>query len=99
MRLIAFVVIFASVFTVFCEKVRFDNYRVYTMIVENEEQLRALRELESYRDGIEFLESPQSIGDFAELIVPPHKLGDINDLFEKYHIKSLAKSNNLQRFV
>ncbi|XP_031623765.1 zinc carboxypeptidase-like [Contarinia nasturtii] len=99
MRLLTLVVIFASFYMAFCEKARFDNYRVYSMIVENEEQLRILQELENHRDGIEFLESPNSIGDFTELIVPPHKLADINDLFEKYEIKSLAKSNNLQKLI
>lgn len=36
------------------EKVRFDNYRVYSIKVENEEQLAALKNIENNPDGVGF---------------------------------------------
>lgn len=38
--------------SVFAEKARFDNYKVYTIQVENEKQLNTLQELEGTPDGV-----------------------------------------------
>lgn len=85
-----FVVAFGS------EKARFDNYRVYSVNVENAEQLKVLRELESYSDGILFLNGISDVGQISTLIVPPHKYSDIAELFGAYEIKNEMTSSNLQ---
>lgn len=91
------VAIFIACFVVaFGEKVRFDNYRVYSVNVTNEKQLKALHELEESSDGTTFLESPTSVGQAAELLVPPHKFADIAELFDAYDIKNHIKTRNLQ---
>lgn len=38
----------------FAEKARFDNYRVYHVAIENEIQLRALKELSENSDSVSF---------------------------------------------
>lgn len=38
--------------TVWAEKARFDNYRVYSIRVENKEQLSALKKIENNPDGV-----------------------------------------------
>lgn len=90
--------IFIGCFAVhtFGEKVRFDNYRVYSVNVDNEKQLKVLNELEAYPDGISFLESPTGVGRIAELLVPPHKFAEIAELFKTYAIKNHIKTSNLQ---
>jgi asparagine N-glycosylation enzyme membrane subunit Stt3 len=34
------------------EKARFDNYRVYKILIENEEQLEVMKQIDSYPDGV-----------------------------------------------
>lgn len=81
------------------EKARFDNYRVYSINVENEEQLKVLLELETYPDGTLFLNTPKSVGQTGTLIVPPHKYADIAEFFEAYNIKNHITAHNLQKLV
>lgn len=91
------VAVFIACFTAALgEKARYDNYRVYSVNVENEEQLKVLNELEAYPDGTRFLESPTGVSQIAELVVPPHKFADIAELFEAYEIKNRIKTENLQ---
>lgn len=89
-----FVIYFVSIS---CDKARFDNYRVYRVWIENQEQLELLQELESNQDGLSFFELPIPSRNTAEIIVPPHKFADIADLFDKYNMKSEIKISNLQR--
>lgn len=99
MNAIRFVLLFVGVALTLGEKARFDNYRVYSIEVENDEQLQVLNELENQQDGLLFLAPPTAKQTFVELIVPPHKFADISELCEKYHMKSDKKIDNLQRFV
>lgn len=99
MRFSVVLVIFASLFVVFCEKVRFDNYRIYLVHIENAEQLDVIQKLETNPDGLMFLETPTAVGGFAEILVPPHKFADIKELFDMYKLKNEIRTNNLQRFV
>lgn len=76
---------------------RFDNYRVYSVNIENDEQLKVLTDLEIYPNGILFFESPTGVGQIADLIVAPHKFADISDLFDAYKIKNRIKLKNVQK--
>lgn len=99
MKFIFFVSLLVNVALTLGEKARFDNYRVYSIEVENDEQLQVLTELENQQNGLLFLTPPTVAQTFVELIVPPHKFADISELCEKYHMKSDKKIDNLQRFV
>lgn len=92
-------VFFASIFVIFCEKIRFDNYQIYSINIENEKQFEVMENLESNQDGIIFLQSPTTIGDVAELIVSPQKLANITELFERYEISNKLRVENVQRFA
>lgn len=80
-----------------CDEVRFDNYRVYRVWIENPKHLKILQELENDQDGLSFLETPISFRDTVEIVVPSHQLAKLTGLFEKYQIKSEIKISNLQR--
>lgn len=79
------------------EKVRFDNYRVHSIKIENESQLKFLQELENIRDGLEFIDYPMVILQTIDIIVPPHKFADVTELFESNQIKHQIKIENLQK--
>ncbi|XP_055308561.1 uncharacterized protein LOC129572592 [Sitodiplosis mosellana] len=99
MKLITVAILFACFVACLGEKARYDNYRVYSIEVENEQQLEVLRDFESGRDGISFLETPTGIQQTAEIIVPPHKFADIGDLFEEQKLKNHVKIANLQTLI
>lgn len=80
------------------EKIRYDNYRIYTANIDNEKQLEVLQALESYRDGILFLESPMMVKRSADLLVAPHKFADVTNLFESFEINNEIKVENVQRY-
>lgn len=90
-------VLFAFFAQTFGEKARFDNYRVYSINIQNENQLEVLQGLESSQDGISYIEAPITVKRAAEMIVPPHKYADISEFFEKFGIEHEIKIDNLQR--
>ena len=97
MNLLTLATVFVSLVTALAEKARFDDYRVYSIEVENEQQLKVLKKFEDGLDGISFLETPTGIQQTAELLVPPHKFADIADLFEALKMKNFVKIFNLQK--
>lgn len=97
MKSVQILIVFGSLFVIFGEKARFDNYRVYSIDVENDKQLEVLLELENHQDGLSFMMPPTTNQTFAEIIVPPHKFADINELFDKFEMKNELKIENLQR--
>lgn len=98
MKAIIFIVLFVCVALSLGEKARFDNYRVYSIDVETDEQLQVLKEIENQQNGVLFLMPPTTTQTFVELIVPPHKFADISELCEKFQMKNDLKIDNLQRF-
>ena len=90
--------VFAACFiiVVLGHKARFDNYRVYSVDIGNDEQLKVLRDLEIDANGILFLEPPTGAGP-VDFIVPPHKFADISELFDTYEIKNRIKTENVQK--
>lgn len=100
MWLLAFLLIFSSFSMAICDKARFDNYRVYSIAIETDKQLKLLQDFESNNNNeLIFIEVPTTVGINAEILVPPHKFADISDLFEIYGLKAAVKVNNLQRLV
>lgn len=97
MSLFKLTIVFACFSLSFGEKARFDNYRVYSIKIQNEKQLEMLQGLENSQDGIVYIESPISIKRPAEMIVPPHKFADISIFFSVFSIENEIKIDNLQR--
>lgn len=81
------------------EKARFDNYRVYSIEIENVEQLQLMQELENQRDGLSFMMPPTSNQSLVEILVPPHKFGDVSELCNRFKMKNEIKIENLQRYL
>ncbi|EAT39609.1 AAEL008600-PA [Aedes aegypti] len=81
------------------DRVRFDNYRVYDVSVDNDEQLKVLQYLEQFSDGYSFWESPVQTNMNLKMVVPPHKVGDFEEMTERLNMKSSLTVNNLQELV
>uniref|UniRef100_A0A1B0CZA8 Zinc carboxypeptidase A 1 n=1 Tax=Phlebotomus papatasi TaxID=29031 RepID=A0A1B0CZA8_PHLPP len=82
----------------FCaaEKVRFDNYRVYKLTINDEEQLRAVQQLEDQDRGYTFWDFPAAVGQEVDIVVPPHKFADIQEFSAAYGTPIEVKINNVQ---
>lgn len=96
MKIFVLAIFVACFMVASAEKARYDNYRVYSIHIENEDQLKELQELEIHPDGISFLESPVGVDQSIDLTVPPHKFAEIAELFEANKIKNWIKTKNLQ---
>lgn len=99
MWLLAFFLVLSNLSMSICDKARFDNYRIYSVKIETEEQLKLLQEFANFQTEVVFLEPPTVIGISVEILVPPHKFADMSDLFQTYGLKAEIKVNNLQRLV
>lgn len=96
------VVLFTAVLIFFnsmsAEKARFDNYRVYSIEIANEEQLKVLQQLENHQDGLTFLIPPLAVPMRVEILVPPHKFADISELCEDHGISNEIQIEDLQKY-
>lgn len=97
MKLLILAIVLACFIVTFGEKARYDNYRVYSVEIQNEKQLKVLQELEKYRDGSSFMHSPASVSQNVDILVPPHKFAFISDLFEKYNVENSIKIDDVQK--
>lgn len=97
MKTLALLLISINIVIIHSEKARFDNYRVYLIAVESNDQLHVLQELENNPDGLLFMMPPATNQSFVEIIVPPHKFADISELCERFNMKKELKIENLQR--
>lgn len=79
------------------EKARFDNYRVYSIEVTNETQLKLLQELEDFQNGISFMKEPTTTGATVEIIIPPHQIAEIIEFFNEHKFQYRLKIENLQK--
>lgn len=98
MKLFALALFCACFVASFSEKARFDNYRVYSVNVENDIQLKVLQALEELPGGITFLDSP-NFKKTIDIVVPPHKFADVSELLKTYELKHYTKTNNLQKLT
>lgn len=79
------------------EKVSFDNYRVYSVNVKNEQQLLELVQLENAGiGGIQFWQSPSGIGRKADIMVAPNQVNVVSELIEKLNLESHVMVENVQ---
>lgn len=95
--LIPLIIIFDLVIGMNCDKVTYDNCRVYSIHPENEKQLKYLQKIEIDEQDLIFLTAPLSTRFPTDVVVPPHKFGYINEMIAEYGLKNEIKTENLQR--
>lgn len=93
MKLLALLCVFFAV--VAAEKMRFDDNRVYSLVVTNEEQLGWLHRLEIDGDGFLFWNNI-AIGSNVDLMVAPHRLSEFEEISAQLGITSELKVENVQ---
>lgn len=95
--IVLFTVVLISLESISAEKARFDNYRIYSIEIANEDQLKVLQQLENHQDGLLFLIPPLAVPMRVEILVPPHKFADISSLCEEHGITNEIQIEDLQK--
>lgn len=79
------------------EKARFDNYKVFSVEVSNEEQLKVLREMEEAPfSSYDFWKAPGKVGHSVDVMVPPHKSSEFEELMSSLKFETKLKISNVQ---
>lgn len=81
----------------FAAKARYDNYKLYSMNLTNEEQAQAVADLEQNTDSYDFWSGPSMVRD-VDVMVPPHKLADFEDFMTRFNIQYKIKVENIQKY-
>ncbi|GAB0094441.1 zinc carboxypeptidase-like [Sergentomyia squamirostris] len=81
------------------EPFRFDNYRVYTVKIQNDDQLKALKGLETGPHQYEFIDDPARSGQEVDLIVPPTYQDQFENLIKAESLKVELSIPNLQNLI
>nr|ALN12434.1 carboxypeptidase A [Anopheles stephensi] len=90
------VVAFGGVAIEAAEVARYDNYRLYRVTPQSEEQLRAVAAMEQASDSLIFLETARKVGDRFDIVVAPHKLADFTETLEADYIQHQVIDENVQ---
>lgn len=77
------------------EKVRYDNYKVYTVLPTNTTHLNILRNLERHGE-YNFWTDIKNVAMPVDVMVPPHLSSDFQDLISNHKMSSSLKINNVQ---
>lgn len=83
---------------VWSRQLTFEEFKVFNINVENEEQLKMLQDLGNQDDGYSYWKEP-IIGREADLVVPPNKLHDFHALASAKNLNFTLKISNIQRWV
>ncbi|XP_035789853.1 zinc carboxypeptidase-like [Anopheles albimanus] len=78
---------------------RYDNYRVYKVLIERVDQLELLQLIEQRPDGYTFLSDPVHLNTAVKLVVPPHKMAEFQELAERFELKATVAFDNLQAVI
>lgn len=81
----------------FGAKSRYDNYKLFSLTLENVEQVKLFQNLERDSDSYDFWSTPD-LGRDLDILVPPSKFGDFEDTLTRYNIKYYIKNENIQKY-
>uniref|UniRef100_A0A1L8DQZ2 Zinc carboxypeptidase A 1 n=1 Tax=Nyssomyia neivai TaxID=330878 RepID=A0A1L8DQZ2_9DIPT len=80
------------------ERARFDNFKVFTVEVDNDAQLQILRELEKV-SNYDFWKEPTKVGRSADIMVPPHKTSEFEEVMKSLNFRTDLKISNVQELI
>lgn len=78
------------------DKVRYDNYRLYSVQAKSDNEISLLQAIESDTNFMTFLTSP-SIQTTTDIVVPPYSVKNFESIFTRYGLTFEIKTDNFQR--
>ncbi|KAH8372967.1 hypothetical protein KR009_009165, partial [Drosophila setifemur] len=81
------------------DQARYDNYRIYNVEFENEEQITLFQKLEDQSDSLAFIGHAREIGQKLSILVAAHRVADFADLLTTYKLKHRVLTYNFQEKI
>lgn len=79
-------------------KARYDNYRVYRLVIKTEQQLQIFQEIEKSRDSYAFFGHPKRINQRIKVMVAAQKIPEISEILLRYDVEHQILVNILLTF-
>lgn len=98
MRKERFLIVLILLETLAEEKLRYDNYKVYTVLPTSTAHLKILKNLETQR-GYNFWNDIKNVAMPVDVMVPPHLSADFKYLVSTHKISSSLKIDNVQEKI
>lgn len=80
-------------------KARYDQFRIYRVFLESEEQVQLMQQLENRSDSYTFMGHARHANQNLTIMVAPQKIAEISDLLERYNILGSVLLYNIQDLI
>ncbi|XP_058443710.1 zinc carboxypeptidase [Malaya genurostris] len=80
-------------------KARYDQFRIYRVFLETENQVELMQQLENRSDSYTFMGHARHTNQNLTIMVAPQKIAEITDLLERYNIKGSVLLYNIQALI
>ncbi|XP_063622953.1 zinc carboxypeptidase-like [Cydia splendana] len=85
--------------SVLSEKLRYDNYTVFKIHIENSEQVKLLRDLQDTDFRFDFWTHPDHPSNFVQVMASPDDRADLQKLLTENNMNAEISMNNVQEFI
>ncbi|XP_019530940.2 zinc carboxypeptidase [Aedes albopictus] len=80
-------------------KARYDHFRIYRVLLENEEQVQLMQQLENRSDSYTFMGHARHTNQNLTIMVAPQKIAEMTDLMERFKIGGSVLLYNIQDLI
>ncbi|KZC12084.1 PREDICTED: zinc carboxypeptidase-like [Dufourea novaeangliae] len=80
-------------------QVKYDNYKVFRVTPQTEEQFQVLDSLEQMSDSYTFWKEPSAVSSSADVMVAPHKIPEFIELMDKFGILHETYVEDVQTLI
>ncbi|XP_047998835.1 zinc carboxypeptidase-like [Leguminivora glycinivorella] len=84
---------------VLSEKFRYDNYTVFRIHMENEEQMKVLKDLQDTDFRFDFWTPPEHPSKLVQVMAGPEDKDDLQKLLTEHNMIAEISMNNVQEFI
>lgn len=68
------------------DKSRYDNYRIYNVHLNTDEQVKIFQEIESRSDSYIFIGHAREVGQKLSILLAAHKVAEFADILSRYNV-------------
>lgn len=97
-RRLLYCVLISTLILVRTENINFDNCRVISVKIGNEQDRDVLEKLGSFSDLVHFSPTPSIVGELIDLIAPQDMFDDIQQVLDANEIQYKENEKNIQRY-
>ncbi|XP_045453066.1 zinc carboxypeptidase-like [Melitaea cinxia] len=82
-----------------CEKFRFDNYSLFKILPENDQQYKVLQDVQRDDSRFDFWTDPLPLREFVNVMTSPGDKADLEEILQKHGIKYEIVMKNIQEAI